>query len=141
MYKLRNIRPPPPPPGPRPPPDPYNNSDFDPHHYDIPNDRNPYQAQITASFNISNAASMSISLLLLILLRDKLPSAHARIKIALMAVFLLFLTNTFFTLANTDGGKTPYDSEMLITQFHRVTSLLPRAVCLNGKQFIQHFNF
>lgn len=104
MYKFRNPIRPPMPPGPPPPP-PFNNSDIDPHHYDMPKERNPYQAQITASFNISNAASMAISLILLIFLKDKLPSAHARIKTAMILIFVLFLANTFFTLANTDGGE------------------------------------
>lgn len=73
--------------------------------YDTPNKRNIFQAQIIASFNISNAASMTISLLLLILLREKLPSPHKRITTALITTFILFLANTFFTLANTDGGR------------------------------------
>lgn len=101
MYKFRNPVPPPSPPH----PPPSNRSDFDPHHYDMPKDRNAFQTQIIASFNICNAASMSISLVVLILLRDKLPSAHARIKAALITIFVLFVANTFFTLANTDGGK------------------------------------
>lgn len=89
----------------RPPHKHWNHSDFDFHHYDIPRQRNPFQAQITASFNISNAASMTISLLVLILLKDKLPCAQTRIKVALISILVLFVGNTFLIWANESGGE------------------------------------
>lgn len=81
----------------------WNHSELDPH-YDLPKQRNNFQAQITASINISYAASMTISLLVLILLKGRLPPAQTRIKVALILILGLFVGNTFLIWANASGG-------------------------------------
>lgn len=111
MYRFRNPKDRPHPPGPPGPPPPFslfvhrNSSEIDISQYDLPMQRNPFQAQITASFNISNAASMTISLLVLILLKDKLPCAQTRIKVALISILVLFIGSALFIWANASGGK------------------------------------